>query len=44
MPDELQPPPDPRKTLLRAFGVLAMLVIAITGMAYSVWMIWKGNH
>jgi hypothetical protein len=44
MPDDLKPPPDPRKTLLRAFGVLAMLGIAISGMAYSIWVIWSARH
>jgi hypothetical protein len=43
MSQDLQPP-DPRKTLFRAFAVLAMLGIAVTGLGYSIYVIWTGNH
>jgi hypothetical protein len=39
MPD-LLPQPDPRKTLMRALGVLVMLAIAISGMCYSAYVLW----
>jgi hypothetical protein len=41
---ELQPQPDPFKTLMRALGVLVMLVIAVTGMCYAAHMIWMSHH
>jgi hypothetical protein len=47
LPDELdlkKSNPDPRKTLLRAFAVLGMLVIAVTGLGYSIWVIWTEKH
>ena len=37
---ELPPQPDPTRTLLRAVGVLIMMVIAFTGMIYAGWYIW----
>jgi hypothetical protein len=41
--EELKPQPDSRRTLLRAFGVLIMFVIAVTGLLYSAYVIWTGK-
>ncbi len=44
-PTSNRPAPDPSKTLLRAVGILVMLVIAIIGAAYSARLIlhWSGT-
>jgi hypothetical protein len=40
--DELPRQPDPRKTLLRAAGILVMLAIAAFGMIYTAVFIMRG--
>jgi hypothetical protein len=40
---DLLPQPDSRKTLLRALAVLGMLVIAVSGLLFSAYVIWTGR-
>jgi hypothetical protein len=40
---DLLPPPDSRKTLMRVLAVLGMLLIAVSGLLFSAYMIWTGK-